>query len=376
MEMLETDPVEELIAELGRGGIVGLSEGRDPSDWCCMCLSAQRADVESLRTLTRGGPGATYLCLSDARCEQLALQPIAPQPGGLDWRGSVTMSISHRDTLHGSWDEIATVIVRAADHRVERDEFTTPGLVQTLRLAPGGCLERARQIEAAADLARLAGDEPAAVVSALLNPDGTMARIRDLPHHPSRRLHKFATVQEVVQYRLRHERLSDKGVTVQMPTAYGEFRLHAYTERLRGLHHVALVKGDVAAGSVVPVSVHLKCFAGDVLQSVTCNCSRHLEGSLRHIEREGVGVLIYLIRDQPLSTVCVRVDTPEVESESYELSLAAQILADLGVHNVSLLVSPGQAALALELERFGLRVERADSSGFADEDVYLRHDRD
>jgi 3,4-dihydroxy 2-butanone 4-phosphate synthase/GTP cyclohydrolase II len=159
-----------------------------------------------------------------------------------------------------------------------------------------------------------------------------------------------------MEHRRQHERLLDADVAVELPTANGDFRLHAYTQRLGGLHHVALVKGDVTSTPVVPVYVHLKCFAGDVLRSSTCTCSEHLEAALRHIEQTGVGVIVYLTRQQLHSTVCVRVDTPAAANASQEPVLTRQILADLGVGEVELLV--GRDEVAPELVRYGMTVVR------------------
>jgi 3,4-dihydroxy 2-butanone 4-phosphate synthase/GTP cyclohydrolase II len=351
---LDLDSIESALEALSQGECVIIPQSLDPGDWVGLYLAAEQVDVPRLKQLLADGPGAFYLCLTADRCEQLGLTPIAAQ-SEIAWRSSLTVSLAHRDFPEGSLDSLANTIKRAADPSVAAEEFTVPGLVNPLRALRGGVLERAAPMEAAVDLARLAGLQPAALVAALANEDSSIATVRDLPSHPARQDRKIVTIDSIVRYRLRTEMLVERHATVGLPTTYGTFALAAFVDRRTGGNHIAMVKGELAGGHDPLVYVHPECFAANVLRSTSCDCGRSLEQALAAIEAEGAGAVIYLMREQRCATTCVRtIDGPVTGREETEGAITSQILAQLGLTGVRLLV--GTAQRPPVIGGFGLEV--------------------
>src|SRR5213078_1089577 len=166
-----------------------------------------------------------------------------------------------------------------------------------LKAKPGGVLERTGQTEAAVDLARLAGLNPAGVICEVMNDDGTMARVPDLIPYCERHGLKMITVADLIAYRRKHDKLVERVVETRLPTAFGEFAAVGYRSLLDAKHHVALVKGDVAGRSDVLVRVHSESLTGDVFHSLRCDCGEQLESALAMIEAQGSGVLLYLAQE-------------------------------------------------------------------------------
>jgi 3,4-dihydroxy 2-butanone 4-phosphate synthase/GTP cyclohydrolase II len=253
--------------------------------------------------MTRQAGGWIWLVLTPERCEALELPAIADDEAHMvtvEAARGVTTGISTADQAH----TMRTV----ADPRSTRDDLVVPGHVRPLRARAGGVLERAGHAEAGADLARLAGLEPAVVVCEILDDRGALARGSDVTAFAARHGLRVVTVADVVA---RRRSLVERVVATALPTAFGTFTVVGYRALLDGSEHVALVKGDVDGAEDVPVRVHVQCVTGDVFHALRCDCRARLEHALETIEAEGRGVVVYLAegRDQ----------------------LAEMILADLGV---------------------------------------------
>src|ERR671917_2735073 len=193
-------------------------------------------------------------------------------------------------------DRARTVQV-AIDPHSSPGDLHQPGHVFPLKAKEGGVLERTGQTEAAVDLSRLAGLNPAGVNCEIMNDDGTMARVPDLERYCARHDIKMITVADLIAYRRRHDKLVERVVETQLPTEFGDFRAVGFRSLVDDKHHVALVKGDIDGSKDVLVRVHSECLTGDVFHSLRCDCGQQLESALRQIDAEGRGVLLYLAQE-------------------------------------------------------------------------------
>ena len=256
-----------------------------------LMMAAQFATPEAINFMAKEARGLICLALT-AR----ALRRARPQPDGGQERGAVP------DRLHGldrgrarasppgspPHDRAHTIQV-AIDPHSGPDDLVQPGHVFPLKAKDGGVLERTGQTEAAVDLARLAGLIPAGVICEIMNDDGTMARVPDLVPYCERHGLKMITVADLIAYRRRTEKLVERVVSTELPTAFGDFTAVGYRSLVDDKHHVAMVKGDVAGAEDVLVRVHTECLTGDVFHSLRCDCGEQLEAALAMIEQRGRG---------------------------------------------------------------------------------------
>ncbi len=363
--------IEEAIEAIREGKFVVVVDAADRENEGDLTIAAQFATPEAINFMATHGRGLICLCLTGDRCDQLQLHPMTAR-NETPFGTAFTVSVEAREGIATGisvHDRARTIQVAIDPSKGPRD-LVRPGHIFPLRARPGGVLQRAGQTEAAVDLARLAGLNPAGVVCEIANEDGSMARVPDLIEYCKRHDLLMVTVADLIEYRRRTEKLVERATTVRMPTAYGEFSAVAFKETFTGKHHVALVKGDVDGRENVLVRVHSECLTGDVFHSLRCDCGEQLEEALRRIGAEERGVLLYMAQEgrgigllSKLKAYELQengMDTVEANLElgfpadAREYGIGSQILADLGLTTIRILTNNPRKISGIE--GFGLTV--------------------
>jgi 3,4-dihydroxy 2-butanone 4-phosphate synthase/GTP cyclohydrolase II len=338
-----------------------------------LIAAAELCSAESMNFMVREARGLVCAPIAQDIAERLGLGLMVEHNTDLHGTAfTVTVDAKEGTTTGISAGERALTVRKLADPSSQPGDFRRPGHVFPLIARRGGVLKRTGHTEAAIDLARLAGLRPAAAICEILNEDGSMARLPQLLEFAARHALKVVSVADLVKYRLGSEKLVEREVTVDFPTEYGDFKAHAY--RYAGddddIVHLALVKGDVSVIQNVLVRVHSECLTGDTFGSLRCDCGAQLHASMKMIESEGAGVLLYLRQEGRGIGLLAKLKAYKLQEQGLDTQdanialgfppdlrdygVGAQILVDLGVKKIRLITNNPRKMVGLE--GYGLEI--------------------
>jgi 3,4-dihydroxy 2-butanone 4-phosphate synthase/GTP cyclohydrolase II len=358
--------VETALAEMRAGRMIIVVDDEDRENEGDLTLAAEKVTPEAINFMAKYGRGLICLAMTPERLDYLRLAPMATENTsqfGTAFTQSIDVIGGGVTTGISAYDRAQTILA-AIDPATRAADLARPGHVFPLRARKGGVLVRAGQTEASVDLARMAGLVPAGIICEVMNDDGTMARVPDLVEFCRRHAMKMLTVAELIRYRMRHERFTERVGEALLPTAAGDFRMIAYRSEIDGESHVALLRGDVEhASEPVLVRMHTHCMAGDIFGATWCDCGSAIRISLERIAQAGLGALIYLHQNslgfsvepaegrKTLAFHKERSESSPLEHQrrtQRDVGIGAQILQDLNLHRVRLLTNHPRRVAALE----------------------------
>jgi GTP cyclohydrolase II len=363
--------IEEALEDFRAGKFVIVVDDEDRENEGDLIMAAEFATPESVNYMLRYGRGVLCTPITIERCNQLKLdRQVSDNTSMLGTPFTITIDKLEGCTTGVSTHDRAATIRALADPKSRPETFGRPGHINPLYAQDRGVLARAGHTEAAVDLARLSGLQPAACLIEILNEDGTMARMPQLQEFAQKEGLKVITIKDLISYRLKTECLVEQGEEVKMPTEYGDFRLIPFRQKSNGKEHVALIKGKWEKDEPVLVRVHSSCATGDIFGSERCDCGEQLHRAMRIVEEEGKGVILYLNQEGRGIGLMAKIAAYKLQEEGYDTvdanihlgydpderdyGVGAQILHLIGAHKMRLMTN--NPVKRVGLEAYGLEI--------------------
>lgn len=363
--------IEEALKHLRDGGLVIVVDDEDRENEGDFVTSAELITEEKVNFMLTEGRGVLCAPLTAQRCRELGLtMQVEDNTSVLGTPFTVTVDVLEGCTTGVSMHDRAMTIRALANPQSRPEHFGRPGHVNPLRAQDLGVLKRNGHTEASVDLMRLAGLQPAAALIEIINPDGTMARLPQLQEIAAKHHLPIITIKDLVAYRLRTDKIVERGEEVDLPTAYGHFHLIPFQQLDNGLEHIALIKGTWEPGEPLLVRVHSSCATGDIFGSMRCECGEQLHRAMQMVEAEGRGVILYMSQEGRGIGLMNKIKAYKLQQEGYDTvdanihlgfkaderdyGVGANILRQLGVTKMRLITN--NPAKRYGLQSYGLEI--------------------
>ena len=363
--------IEEALEDFRQGRFVIVVDDEDRENEGDFITPAEMITPEKVNFMLRYGRGVLCAPITISRARELELpHQVQENTSMLGTPFTVTVDLLDGCTTGVSTHDRAATIRALADPSRRPVDFGRPGHINPLYAQDKGVLKRAGHTEAAVDLARLAGLQPAAALIEILNEDGTMARMPQLKQVAQEHGLKIISIRDLIAYRLQQESIVERGVEAELPTEFGSFRIIPFRQKSNGLEHVALIKGTWKADEPVLVRMHSSCMSGDIFGSKRCDCGEQLHRAMQMIDQDGKGIVVYLnqegrgiglmnkiaaykLQEQGDDTVDANIHLG-FQPDEREYGVGAQILRELGVGKIRLITN--NPVKRVGLESYGLEI--------------------
>lgn len=381
-----TVTVEEAIRTVKTGKLIIIVDDESRENEGDLMVAAEKVTPDIINFMAKHGRGLICLSLTKERVKELDL-PLMVSDNTARFQTAFTVSIDAKEgvTTGISAYDRAQTILSAIDTQTLPSDLARPGHIFPLQAMKGGVLERAGQTEASVDIVRLAGLKPAGVICEVMNEDGTMARMPELEDFSRTYDIPILAIADLIKYRMKNETLVKKIEETYLPTKFGHFKMMIYEDSIHKEHHIALVKGEIKKNDLTLVRAHSQCLTGDTFGSSRCDCGEQLHRSMELIDKEGKGVILYILNHEGRGIGLVNkikayamqdkgIDTVEANEklgfkpDQRDYGIGAQILVSLGINKIRLITNNprkfiGLAGYGMEIvERVPLEIPPSKSN--------------